>query len=160
MKIKKQIEFNNIIKDILKEEQIINLKYENHHGISRLEHSLNVSYLTYLWASKLKLSNINEVTRAALLHDFFFSFNDSSFKGHPKSAVKNAKRVFNINDMQEDIIKNHMFPATISIPKYKETYLVSLADKVIAIRECARYKVPLKIGTLLLFTFNFLTIQR
>ena len=43
MKIKKQVEFNNIISDYLKNEEIIDLRYEYHHGISRLDHSLSVA---------------------------------------------------------------------------------------------------------------------
>lgn len=160
MKLRKEVEFNNIIKDILRKEEVISLKYENHHGITRLEHSLSVARVTYLWAKTLKLDNIYDITRAALLHDFFHSYDDSTFRGHPKSALENSKKLFYINDLEEDIIKNHMFPATLELPKYKETYLVSMADKVVALRECVKYKVPLKMGTLVLFIFNFLIIQK
>lgn len=160
MKIKKQVEFNNIINDILKNEEVISLRYEFHHGISRLEHSLSVAKLTYNICKIFKINTIKETTRAALLHDFFHSFEDSSFKGHPSTALKNAKRVFNINKMQEDIIYNHMFPATLRIPKYKETWIVSLSDKLIAIKECTKYKIPMKIGATFLFLFNFMIIQR
>lgn len=160
MKIKKQIEFNNIIKDILKNQEIIDLRYEYHHGISRLDHSLNVAKLTFNICKLFKIKTIKETTRAALLHDFYRSFEDSSFKGHPFVAAKNAKRVFNINEMQEDIIVKHMFPATIKLPKYKETWIVSASDKIAAIKECTRYKLPLQISIYSMFIFNFLIIRR
>lgn len=160
MKIKKQVEFNNVINDILKNDEVISLRHEYHHGISRLDHSLSVAKLTYNICKLFKIKTIKETTRAALLHDFFHSFEESSFKGHPKTALKNAKRVFNINKMQEDIIYNHMFPATLRIPKYKETWIVSISDKLIAIKECAKYKIPMKIGATFLFFFNFMIIQR
>lgn len=160
MKIRKQLEFNNIISDILKNEEVISLRYEQHHGISRLDHSLRVAKLTFSLSLLFHLDNIEEVTRAALLHDFYHHLDDSSFKGHPLSAKNNAKRVFAITEVQEDIIYNHMFPATLRLPKYKETWLVSLADKMVAIKECARYKIPLEMGSTFLFIFNFLILPR
>ena len=160
MKIKKQVEFNNLISDILKNEEIIGLRYEYHHGISRLDHSLNVAKLTFNMCKLFKIEKIEEVTRAALLHDFYKIGEDSSFRGHPTTAVNNAKRVFNVNDMQADIIYNHMFPATLRVPKYKETWIVTTADKLVAINECTRYKLPIQIGTVFLFIFNFMMIQR
>ena len=160
MKIKKQVEFNDIISDILKNEEIIGLRYEYHHGISRLDHSLNVARLTFNMCKLFKIEKIEEVTRAALLHDFYKIGEDSSFRGHPTTAVNNAKRVFNVNDMQADIIYNHMFPATLRVPNYKETWIVTTADKLVAINECTRYKLPIQIGTVFLFIFNFMMIQR
>lgn len=160
MKVKKQLEFNNIISDILKNDEVISLRHEKHHGISRLDHSLSVAKLAFNLCRIFNLKNIEEVTRAALLHDFYHTGDDSSFKGHPLSARNNAKRVFNINLLQEDIIYNHMFPATLRLPKYKETWLVSLSDKLIAIKECTRYKIPLEAGTTFLFIFNFLILPR
>lgn len=160
MKIKKQIEFNNIISDILKNQEIIDLRYEYHHGISRLDHSLNVAKLTFNICKTFNIDSINETTRAALLHDFYRSFEDSSFTHHPYVAAKNAKRVFNINKMQEDIIACHMFPATLKLPKYKETWIVSLSDKIVAIKECTRYKLPLQLSIYSMFIFNFLIIRR
>lgn len=160
MKIKKQIEFNNIISDILKNQEIIDLRYEFHHGISRLDHSLNVAKLTFNICKTFNIDTIKETTRAALLHDFYRSFEDSSFTHHPYVAAKNAKRVFNINKMQEDIIACHMFPATLKLPKYKETWIVSLSDKIVAIKECTRYKLPLQLSIYSMFIFNFLIIRR
>lgn len=160
MKIKRQVEFNDIISDILKNEEIIDLRYEYHHGISRLDHSLSVAKLTFNMCKLFKVKKYEEVTRAALLHDFYRTGEDSSFRGHPTTAVNNAKRVFNINDMQADIIYNHMFPATFRLPKYKESWIVTTADKLMAIKECARYKLPMQIGAMFIFFLNFMIIQR
>ncbi len=160
MKIKKQVEFNDIISDILKNEEIIDLRYEYHHGISRLDHSLSVAKLTFNMCKLFKVKKYEEVTRAALLHDFYRTGEDSSFRGHPTTAVNNAKRVFNINDMQADIIYNHMFPATFRLPKYKESWIVTTADKLMAIKECTRYKLPMQIGAIFIFFLNFMIIQR
>ena len=57
MKIKKQVEFNNLISDILKNEEVISLRYEYHHGISRLDHSLSVAKLTFNLCKLFKINN-------------------------------------------------------------------------------------------------------
>ncbi len=162
MKLKKELEFNNIINDILKNEEFIALKYEMHHGISRLDHSLNVALLTYNCCHMLKLDNISEITRAALLHDFFRNdeVDKNSFANHPKIALKNAKKHFKLSQLQENIIVSHMFPVCNVMPKYKEAYLVSLMDKLVAAKECTQYKIPLTIGATFLFFLNFLMVQR
>ena len=160
MKIKKEVEFNDIIKDILKNKEVISLRYELHHGISRLDHLLNVARLTYNICKFFKVRNYEKVIRAAFLHDFYFTSDDVNFKNHPLKALDNAKRVFNVDNMQIDIIYNHMFPATLRIPKYKETWIVIIADKLVAICECMRYKLPNQIGITLVFLFNFMVIQR
>ncbi len=162
MKINKQVEFNQIISDILKNEEFISLRYEIHHGITRLDHSLSVAKLTFNATKFLKLKNYEDVTRASLLHDFFRNseVDKNSFINHPNIALVNAKRNFSLNAMQENIIASHMFPTTKVMPKYKEAFLVSCIDKVVAVKECAQHKVPMTIGATFLFLINFLVIQR
>lgn len=162
MKVIKEIEFNEIISDILKNEEFIELRYENHHGISRLDHSLSVARLTYDLCHFFKLKNYRDVTRAALLHDFFKNseVDSNSFNNHPKIALANATRNFKLNKRQKNIIEAHMFPAGGVLPKYKESWLVSMCDKTVAIRECCCYKVPMTIGALMIFFLNFAIIQR
>ena len=63
-------EFKTICKDILELNEFNKLKDVSHHGISRYNHSMRVSYYTYLITKKLHL-NYKKATRAALLHDFF-----------------------------------------------------------------------------------------
>lgn len=162
MSINKELEFNNIISDILKNEAFIELRYEIHHGISRLEHSLNVAKLTFNACKKMGIKDYVDVTRAALLHDFFKSdeVTEKSFLNHPVKALENAKASFTLTEKQENIIISHMYPVARVMPKYKESWLVSVADKVVAVKECAKYKLPLAIGTTFLFFINFAIIQR
>ena len=161
MIINKEVQFNNIVNDILKNEEFIELKYEMHHGISRLDHSLSVAHLTYDICDFLNLKNTNDITRAALLHDFFkdSEVEKHSFINHPLVASKNAERNFNINKLQKNIIESHMFPISKVIPKSIGSYIVSIADKIVAIRECAKYKVPLTIGATFLFIINISFIR-
>lgn len=162
MTINKEVEFNNIISDILKNKEFIDLKYEIHHGISRLDHSLNVARLTYKMCKRLHVKNYEEITRAALLHDFFRTEDvpEKCFLNHPLKAVENSKKNFEISDFQENIIAAHMFPVTKTIPKHVGSWIVSGADKAVAIYECTKYKVPLTIGAAFLFCMNLCFIQR
>ena len=162
MTINKEVEFNNIISDILKNKEFIDLKYEIHHGISRLDHSLNVARLTYKMCKRLHVKNYEEITRAALLHNFFRTEDvpEKCFLNHPLKAVENSKKNFEISDFQENIIAAHMFPVTKTIPKHVGSWIVSGADKAVAIYECTKYKVPLTIGAAFLLCMNICFIQR
>jgi uncharacterized protein len=80
--------------------------------------------------------------RGGLLHDFFLydwhiTKQQKGLHGftHPYTALKNANRFFNLNDLEKDIIVKHMWPLTIRLPKYKETLIVVLVDKYCAIME-------------------------
>lgn len=136
-------EYINIISNILENKKFSNTKNCKHHGISRFEHSLRVSYYSYKITKKLKLSYI-ETARAGLLHDFFIT---DELKGkskkfrliiHPYKALENAKKYFILNEKEEDIIINHMFPTLPhKIPKFLESWIVSFVDKIVAIYEFA-----------------------
>ena len=134
-------EYLNIVKDILENPKFLKIKECIHHGTSRFEHSLRVSYYSYKIAKKLKL-NYKETARGGLLHDFFENTDLTPKKKrlsmffHPYKAVINAKDNFNITRLEEDIIINHMFPTLPhKIPKNAESWIVSMVDKGIATYE-------------------------
>lgn len=132
-------EFVEIIKPIIEIEEFNNTKKRVHHGITRYDHSMNVAYITYVVCKNLKL-NYKEATFAALLHDFFNNevAQENGYKrliNHPKYALKNASKYFELTELQKDIISKHMFPVTFKAPKYKESILVSLIDKYSSINE-------------------------
>ena len=58
---------------------------------------------------------------------------------HPKIALKNASEIFELNDIEKDIIEKHMWPVTFSLPKYKESYIVTIMDKYSACLETYLY---------------------
>ena len=161
---KNKDEFNLIVKDILNHERFIELKSDLHHGISRYEHCIRVARLAYFLSKKFNL-DYERVTRGALLHDFYTD-NDTllyskekTLKVHPLIAKENALKYFHIDTMQQDIIATHMFPITKSLPKYKESYLVSIADKIVALKEMSCYKTVRQFSVLVLFIFNMITIH-
>lgn len=131
-------EFLGIIEPYINDE-FKELKNINHHGITRYDHSVRVAYYTYL-ITKILHMNYEEATIAALLHDFFTDEVEdelSIFKlrRHPKCALNNAHKYFELTDLQIDIISTHMFPITFTPPKYLESWLVDIIDDVSAIYE-------------------------
>ena len=130
-----------IVNDILNNEKFLMLNNEKHHGLSRFDHSLKVSYFSYLIAKKLGFKYI-DAARGGLLHDFFINDNLSKKKQsfsmffHPYYALKNATNEFNLTELEKDIIINHMFPTLPhKIPKYIESWLISIVDKIVATYE-------------------------
>ena len=134
-------EYSQIVYHILVNEEFNKIKTIEHHGVTRFDHSLKVSYYSYKIAKMLHL-DYREVARGGLLHDFFLSNEDRTFKErlistfvHPKFAVLTAQNHFDLNEKEIDIIKSHMFPIYYSIPKYAESWIVSFVDKGVAMKE-------------------------
>lgn len=135
-------EFSELVNDIMENSKVKNLDNLSHHiGISRLQHSINVGYYSFFIAKKLGW-RYKETARGGLLHDLFHyecsvkkfgPFKHAAL--HPKLALRNAKRICDINYLEEDIILKHMWLANIKFPRYKESYLVSTVDKFCAVYE-------------------------
>lgn len=152
------LDFFKIISDIYENYEFKKLDKCKHHGITRMEHSLRVSYYTYIITKKLHL-NYKEATRAALLHDFFTDEVSNlnmygRFSKHPNIALSNAKKYFKINKFQEDIIVKHMWPSTLTPPKYIESWLVNIIDDISAVFERGYVtKNKLKLATSFIYLF-------
>jgi len=139
--INNDFEYIEIISNIMKDKKFNKIKWCKHHGITRYEHSLRVSYYSYLITKKLKL-NYEETARGSLLHDFFITDElkekeqKLSMFIHPYKALKNANEHFELTTLEKDIIINHMFPTLPhKIPTYLESWIVSIVDKMVAIYE-------------------------
>ena len=138
----KNNEFLLLVNELLKHPDIQKLEYYSHHiGTTRLQHSLNVAFISYKTAKFLKF-DYKSALRGALLHDLFFY--DYKEKGigiikhsalHPKIALKNASKICELNKIEKDIILKHMWLANYKFPRYKESYIVTVADKFCAICE-------------------------
>lgn len=151
-------EFIDITSDILYHPMFQGLKSIDHHGNGLYDHCLAVGYNSYRIAKKLDLDYV-AVARGALLHDFFFTqWQDNEIDAtgierikamhgfsHPKTALKNAKKYFNISDKEADMIVKHMFPLTIIPPKHLESWVVTAVDKGVAIKELVQENTPRKI---------------
>lgn len=135
-------EFLNIVSDILENEEFQKLKNIKHHDTDRFDHSLRVSYYSYLITKALHL-NYKATARAGLLHDFFLEENykekiskrlDTLLK-HPKFALETASKYYDLSDLEKDIILSHMYPVTMNPPKYLESWIVDLVDDFSAVYE-------------------------
>lgn len=133
----RDIEYNIIVDDILKNDIFNKINDIEHHGTTRMTHSKRVSYYSYKICKLLHLDYIS-AARAGLLHDFFISDNNRNKKErlkstfiHPKEALKNANKYFDLNPKEQDIIITHMFPININIPLYMESWIVSTIDKIV-----------------------------
>lgn len=128
---------------------------------------MQVAYFTYIACKRLKLDYVS-ATRAAMLHDLFLYDWRKKYKSielpglhafvHPKIALKNASEIFELNDIEKDIIEKHMWPVTFSLPKYKESYIVTIMDKYSACLETYLYiKEKLEKKTFYKHAYTFLS---
>jgi len=142
-KIDNNNDFNKIIHDIKYNAIVLQMNnYRQHANTTCYEHCLYVAYYTYLICKKLNFDYIS-ATRAAMLHDLFLYDWRQRLDGrkglhaftHPQTALENASKLFPLNTIEKDIIVKHMWPITPSLPKYKESFIVTFVDKYSAVRE-------------------------
>lgn len=172
--MKTDISFDDIAKNIINNKKFLKIKSESHHGITRYDHSMRVAKYVYKISKKLNLDYVS-ATRAAILHDFFtneeFGSNHGLIQGvvHPDIALTNAKGEFSINKKEANAIEAHMFPLCMTLPRYKESWVLSLTDKVVAIYEYSSYKfsytkltgrVTSALSLFFIFSFNILTMGK
>lgn len=162
-------EYKKIVAPIMSNEEFVSsMDNIRHHDSTRLNHMLKVSYKSYKIAKTLKL-DYEEVARAGLLHDYYLEsvYEQDKIKdkvalytiNHPKTAVENAKEIFGINDKEEDIIRTHMFPIDVKVPKYAESWIVSFVDKGVSTVEFARkfgYQLKSSTNIMAIFILNVL----
>lgn len=130
-------EFFDIVGDIYSTPEFQSMEnYIQHANITRKQHIMSVAYVSYLTAKEQDLNYVS-AARAAMLHDLFYYDWHVAGDGthrlhgyrHPGFALKNAKKLFTLTPMEEDIILRHMWPLTPTPPKYKEGFIVTLTDK-------------------------------
>lgn len=135
--------YYDIVCDILENEEYQKLKDIKHHGLDRYEHNKRVSYYSYLISKFLHL-DYECAARAGILHDFFLNVNkDITFKErfkvleqHPKIALNNSQKYFELNEKEQNIILSHMFPVVPKfLPKYFESWIVDLVDNWVGVGE-------------------------
>ena len=173
-------EYYDIVSGIITDDRFKKLKEDTHHNTNKYDHLIRVSKLSYRIAKHSK-ANVNEATRAGLLHDFFYGGRKdnqaNSYLNHPYTSAMNAKECFNINDKEADIIKTHMFHHTFfrsfipfinpdekvkikdGKPNSKEAWIVCLSDFLVSAYEGLRFNVGGKMALYLLFICNFINIR-
>ncbi|MBQ7136858.1 MAG: hypothetical protein IJO43_02635 [Bacilli bacterium] len=159
------LEYMCLVRDILENEEFNKTKNITHHGLNRFDHCVRVSYYSYKVTKFFKLG-YKDVARAGLLHDFFFVDNNDIdttkridvLVNHPKYALINSKKHFELNDREEDIITSHMFPVAFKVPKYIESWIVDIVDNAVAISEAlyiTRKHLSVAVNFLVLIVLNY-----
>ena len=135
-------QYRACVEDLLDHEKVKKLDlWEQHNHTSRLQHCLNVSYYSFLICWKLGW-DYRSAARAGLLHDLYFydwrtkkALRSNHAAWHPRVALDNAKRICEINPIEEDCILKHMWPCTPVPPRYKEGFVLTMVDKACATME-------------------------
>lgn len=137
-------EYLDCVKDLVEIDTVQQLKtcYQ-HFNTTRFQHSINVSYYSFLVCRKLKLDYVS-AARAGLLHDLYlydWKKKEQPYDGrhscvHPQVALETAKELTEVNAIMEDAILHHMWPMSIHMPKHKEGWALQAVDKYCAMTEC------------------------
>ena len=135
--------FLDIVSDMIENSTVQQMNnFKQHYETTCFEHCLVASYYCYLLCKKFNLDYIS-CSRAAMVHDLFlydWRKRQDDRKGlhaftHPRTAYENASKLFDLNEKEKDIILKHMWPVTMALPKYKESYILTLVDKYCALNE-------------------------
>ena len=147
--IKKDIneyaEFYTLVQDIISNKTVQHMKdFRQHYDTNTFEHCFHVSYISYKICKKLGL-DYRAVARAGMLHDLFlYDWRNSSKLLnlerkhafiHPQIALENASKLFDLSKKEKDIIVKHMWPVTLRLPRYPESFIVTFVDKYSTLQE-------------------------
>jgi uncharacterized protein len=136
--------FSRYAEGITNHELFLQTKRTCSHGaITIYDHSIAVAELAFSMCEDKPGIDKQCVVRAGLLHDFFlYEWHVPGMRyvlhgwAHPAIAAKKAREVFGISDKEYSCIRRHMWPWTLFHPPLcREGWIVSLADKIIALRE-------------------------
>lgn len=130
------------VRDLLTAPQVQSMRALPHHpGVNCFEHSIFVSYVAFRLARRWGL-NERSCARCGLLHDLYlYRWNDQSAHpglqcfDHPVFALRNASALTPLTAKERNIILAHMWPLAFSLPRSREAWVVTLADKLCATAE-------------------------
>ncbi len=134
-------EFIQILEPLLKTKEVRCLSEFRHHRYNtRLDHSLEVAWHSYVAAKRLSLDFV-AAARGGLLHDLFFydwltEGTISHGHRHPQISLQNALKITELSILEIDMIKKHMWPLTLNPPRYIESWIVCFADTYCGIKDC------------------------
>lgn len=128
-----------ILKEVCRHSRMMcSTAFIQHGTTSVFRHSVAVAYVSFWLALKMKADiDTSALIRGALLHDYFlydWHEKDESHKWHgffhAGKALENAMEDFDLNEVEQNMIRRHMFPLNPIPPKYKEAWILCLADKI------------------------------
>lgn len=130
------------VTDLLESDRVNEMRDIRHHFfVTCYDHSLFVSYVAFRLARRWGLDYV-AAARAGLLHDLYLydPRDKSQYEGnqcfaHPVAALKNARELTELSEREANAIISHMWPLAKKMPRYKEAFVVNLADKLCATLE-------------------------
>ena len=143
---KEERDFRRIVEPFDKNPKVQEMKkYIQHGRITTYEHCMDVAKKAFYFNRRLHLkAREREMVVAAFLHDFYLYDWHNKDGGshdwhgfiHADRAADNARRIFHIGHLEQDIIRCHMWPLNITrIPKNRESLIVTLTDKLVSFKE-------------------------
>ncbi|MCR5251419.1 MAG: HD domain-containing protein [Lachnospiraceae bacterium] len=136
--------FRQVLRETRRDSRFDDMDNFIQHGDTSVRtHCLHVAQTAFYLASRFHL-RVDEVAliRGALLHDYFlYDWHEKSWTNsihgytHPRKALRQAERDFELSETERDMILHHMFPLTAFPPRTKEGWLLVIADKLCATGE-------------------------
>ena len=129
-------------------------EFIQHGDVTVYAHVTSVARASLSFAERLGRVGVSvdraSLLRGALLHDYFlydWHEKDASHKWHgfhhPAAALRNASADFGLSPRERDVIAKHMFPLTLRPPRFRESWIVCLADKWCALEETLAVRLGL-----------------
>ena len=144
------LRFKACLNEMLERPDIQRLKeIPQHKGGTTYAHCVNVANTAWKLAKMGGWDvDIPSLVKGAMLHDYYLYDTEtmpwSDYRHsliHPKLAVKNAEKLFDLNATERNIILSHMWPIPgAPLPRSREAWLICAADKLCAQREMRRNK--------------------
>jgi len=141
-------EFYEVVQDLIEHPIVLEMKkYPHHCTTSCYQHCLNVAYYNYKICRAFGL-DAKAAARAGIVHDLFLydwrthaKLTKEHFHAmtHPRVALRNAKKYFDLNELEQEIILKHMWPLTVIPPKSWEAFIIGMTDKYCGFFEIADY---------------------
>lgn len=133
-------EYMSCVKDIMDSPVFQSMdRYIQHGNTTTKTHCIQVSYLSYCICKKHSLDYVT-AARAGLLHDLFLydwhtAGNHIHGFTHPRVAMRNARKYFDLTPQEQNIILRHMWPLTPIPPRSAEGMVIVYADKFCSVNE-------------------------
>ena len=140
--------FQKCLKEMVEHPAIQKLReIPQHKGGTTFAHCVNVANTAYRLAKQWHWDiDIRALVRGAMLHDYYLYDTEtmpySDYQHsliHPRLAVSNAEKLFELTDKERNIILSHMWPIPgAPMPRSREAWLICAADKQCAALEMSR----------------------
>ena len=117
---------------------LLSQSFRQHGDVSVALHCFFAAVVCVRLARALALRvDTRALVRGALLHDYFlYDWHDPDpshrlhgFR-HAGFALRNAGRDFSLGPIERNMIASHMLPMNLVLPRFRESLLLCLADKI------------------------------